>query len=235
MKSQHTNSERRFYIYSFNGYQGWLDSAEDSQEGRNKSIRTLYSPLRHSAPSLWNDTQFQEAGCQQCTRGLARGTPPKLHPRALSSPHCTQRPHNHFQRQGHLKMENVFHHIIFVHPVDKNHIPFSTGLYKISCRWPLLNIFLRKESICPSQKKTYKRKSFWMMLSIFSKASTFNYVNNFKNIEPLGYFFTVYFKGREENLFNLKSKVTLSQDTKFYILDIMVSNSAGLYLQFYML
>lgn len=73
------------------------------------------------------------------------------------------------------------------------------------------------------------------MLSIFSKASTFNYVNNFKNIEPLGYFFTVYFKGREENLFNLKSKVTLSQDTKFYILDIMMSNSAGLYLQFYML
>lgn len=52
----------------------------------------------------------------------------------------------------------------------------------------------------------------------------------------------VYCKGREENLFDSKSKVTLSQDkwTKvgmkfYYILDIVVSNSAGLYLPFYML
>lgn len=136
MKSQYIKSEETFYMYFFNGGQGGLDAAEEFQEGRNRSIRTFYSPLHRSEPSLWNDTWSREAGCPRCTRALARGTPPMPRPQAPSSPHCTRRPHSHFQREEHLGVKDGSHHIISVLPVDKDHIWFSTRFAKQQCRCP---------------------------------------------------------------------------------------------------
>lgn len=106
----HNISSQKKHLYVLNGGQGWLDAAEEFQEGRNPSIRTFYSPLHRSEPSPWNDTWSREAGCPRCTRAPARGTPPTPRPRAPSSPHCTRRPHSHFQRQEHLGVKAV--HII---------------------------------------------------------------------------------------------------------------------------
>lgn len=138
------------------------------------NVKTFYSPLRHSKPSLWNDTQFREAGCQRCTQDLAHGTPLMPHPRVLSSPHCTLRPRSHSQRQGHLGMKKISHHILFVLPVEKNHIWLSTWFAKCHVSGPSSVAFLQKNP--PPQNKRYKRRSLSDVINTF-QSKYINYVN----------------------------------------------------------
>lgn len=158
------------HIPFFNGYQGWIDTAEEFRRGGYGSVSTLvfwlwctslYSPLRHSEPSPGNDTQFRGAGCPRCTRALAHGTPPKPHPRVPSSPHCTPRPHSHFLRQERLGMENAFHLRTFLcFQLSSSHL-VSHKVCNTSCGRLVLSISPTKRNPpLPPKEKRYGRKSF---------------------------------------------------------------------------